>query len=203
MRFHKENNLLVNAEAEAGIHLWNPLREPSAGTMSLLAIPVSIIFGYLLYLGWSKSIPNLKDIDILGSYVALKLILGFSVLIFIHEVIHLLCHPRLGASSHSIVGIIPKHLMFYAMFNGEWSCRRFIGCLLAPFLVLSILPLILSYCGAPVPAYWSMISIVNAMAASGDLIAAFLLAKQVPWHASVQNIGWKSYWRVGEEASRA
>ena len=43
-----------------------------------------------------------------------------------------------------------------------------------------------------------VVSFLNTVAASGDIIGIILLAAQVPRDAIVQNRGWRSYWRPAE-----
>jgi Putative zincin peptidase len=83
------------------------------------------------------------------------------------------------------------------MYLGEMSRNRFVGVLLAPFLIISVAPLV-------VCALWSirsdlvmLVSLLNALFACVDLIGAWLLMTQLPSSAMARNKGWETWWREG------
>jgi hypothetical protein len=82
------------------------------------------------------------------------------------------------------------------------SRNRFIAILIAPFVVLSVLTLIVCAIAGithPLPVTGS---IVNALLACGDLLGVLLLLWQVPSHATIQNQTWRTYWHTEPSAPK-
>lgn len=104
-----------------------------------------------------------------------------AAIIVLHEGVHLLAHPWMGLSRHSVVGVLPRSFLFYAAYNGEHSRSRTIVMLLAPFVVLTIVPYVVS---TMVPAEWvpflASLSIINGLAASGDMLLTYQVLKTIP-----------------------
>jgi hypothetical protein len=76
------------------------------------------------------------------------------------------------------------------------SRNRFIAILIAPFVVLSVMPLIgCAIVGIthPLPVTGS---IVNAFLACGDLLGVLLIVSQIPREATIQNQSWRTYWHT-------
>jgi hypothetical protein len=119
------------------------------------------------------------------------------VLVVVHEAIHLVAHPRSGVTSSSVVGASAKPFMFYAAYLGPMSRNRMVFVLAAPFLVLSVLPLVVLGCTSPSVPHLptvALLGVVNAAMACVDLYGVALLLWQVPGGATVQNDGWSTYW---------
>jgi Putative zincin peptidase len=122
----------------------------------------------------------------------------YGVLIVVHEAIHLAFHPHQARTKNSVVGIMFKPFIFYAQYLGEWSRNRFLVVLLAPLVVLSVLPMVVVVLlGAPpmVGAFLALVSSVNALASCADIYGAALCFNQIPANARVRNNGWRSFWR--------
>ncbi|UPG90213.1 DUF3267 domain-containing protein [Luteibacter aegosomaticola] len=105
----------------------------------------------------------------------------------IHEVIHMLGHPRMGFTRHTILGFLPRHGMFYATYLGVMSRGRFIFVALLPLSLLTVVP----YLAAPyLPPTWRAVmtgvSILNGMASSGDLWIIGAVLRRIPRDAVIQ-----------------
>lgn len=96
----------------------------------------------------------------------------------IHEVVHALAFPDSLTSDKVILGYYPKGNVFFAHYDGEMTRNRFILTLVYPFLVISVLPLII---GAVVnfksPLILSL-SFVNAVLTYIDIFGAILIFSQ-------------------------
>jgi hypothetical protein len=185
---------------------WTPLREPSAGLFVWIASGVGIVNGILAALAWAAILEDGVNLSYtirgddprpwLSVLVALAIVFGFfAALIGVHELLHAAVFPGWWLSPRTLIGVWPLKGMFYAAYDGPLSRNRFLLALLTPLAVLSILPWLveaISHTGWP---QLPMISVVNAMAAGGDAFAAALIAWQVPAGATMQNQGWKSWWR--------
>jgi len=67
-----------------------------------------------------------------------------------------------------------------------------------PFIIISVLPLMVAGCGALSPAltFWAAwFSTWNAFFACGDVFGIALILFQVPRAATVQIQSWRTYWR--------
>ncbi|MCX5661055.1 MAG: DUF3267 domain-containing protein [Planctomycetota bacterium] len=199
-------------EQESG---WRRLRELGPRTLvvlgSLVGVPLAILVGY----GWSK-IPGAQasaqfDITPFGRWGTILLALGFLLalagfffsLIFVHEFVHVLACPRFGLTSDTVMGVWPSRFMAYGNHSGPVACRRFMLVGAAPFLVLSVLPLLLAWAGAPFGGLLSIISTMNAMLCGGDALICMMLLHQVPLRATVRNKGWDTWWRPLETGTTA
>jgi hypothetical protein len=167
---------------------WTVMREPSPWVMQLLALPFGAILSIALAVAWFSFTP-------LGQAPPPSAGELFGVLIAMvpaHEALHVAVHPRTG---HSILGFWPSRLLFYTHYHAELRCRRFLAILLAPLAVISLLPLVLCAASATSSAAVGFASVSNALFASGDLLAAGLVAWQIPRTATLRNKGWRVYWR--------
>lgn len=171
---------------------WRKLREPSANDIQLIGAPVGMaavaLLAGLWY--WLTPITGKPQVPPLWEVFA-----AIAVLIVVHELVHGIVHPKAGMSDHSVYGVWPSKGMFYAMYLGEMSRNRYVAVFLAPFLTISVAPLV-------VCAVWSirsdlamLVSLVNALFACVDLIGAWLLMTQLPARAMARNKGWETWWR--------
>jgi hypothetical protein len=185
--------------------VWRALCEPHPAWLQLIALPFCALGIFATLRCWIALAPAALRFEIHagasgGRWVGLSagpamFFAGFTLLVLVHEGIHLLAHPDIGRSPHSILGAWPRMLLFYAQYLGEMSRTRFIAILLMPFLVLSPgLALLAAALRWPSPILAGF-SLFNALSAGGDLFAVSLLLWQVPARAIVRNRGWKTYWR--------
>ena len=186
---------------------WRRLREMGPRTLmvigSLAGVPLSALFAY----GWSR-IPGTAltfsfDVMSLGRWgpVLLPLLLiltmavFFGVLIFVHELIHALACPGFGLTSATFLGVWPSKILAYASHNGPISFGRGIFVGMAPFLVLSVAPLLVAFAGGP---HWQLLtvtSVMNSMVCGGDVVICLMFSSQIPHDAMLRNKGWDTWWR--------
>src|SRR5688572_8558832 len=119
---------------------WRSLPQPPSPWMeNLLALPIGVVAAVTVAALWFLVTP-LRDITPAMSLPAFLLL--FAGLVVVHELIHALVHPMAGLSPHSILGCASSG--FYAHYNGEMSRNRLVAILLMPFLIISIVPLLVS-----------------------------------------------------------
>jgi hypothetical protein len=185
---------------------WTPLREPSAGLFVWIASGVGMANGVLAALVWAAILPDGVNLSYtirgddprpwLSALIGLAIVFGFlAALIAVHELLHAAVFPGRWLGPHTLIGVWPSKGMFYAHYDGPLSRNRFLLVLLTPLMVLTVLVWL---CELVFQTGWALlpvISVVNAMAAGGDLFAAGLVALQVPAEAIIQNQGWRSWWR--------
>jgi len=187
---------------------WVELKEPKPHTLvlvgSLLGVPLAVAIAF----GWEHLVGDLSlslqpNLGVTGNtgkivlaFVPLALlVVFFAMLIIVHELCHAFCTPHFGLSKDTVIGAWPKKLLFYAGYMQEMSRTRFLVMSAAPFLILSLLPLIVSVLFQASHVFWSILSTVNALLCGGDLIILYLILTQLPANSVIRNQGWNSWWR--------
>jgi hypothetical protein len=169
---------------------WSGINEPDPIRLQLWAIPVVLTVGGVLVLLFLSVTPvRLTDVP-LPLYIIV-----FPFLVPVHEIIHAVFHPRQGLSEKTFIGFWPKALLFYAHYEGELPRNRFILILAAPFVFLSLGPVLLSALWQSPHPLWAAVSITNGLSAAGDLLGIPLILFQIPGDALIKNKGWRSYWK--------
>jgi Putative zincin peptidase len=125
-----------------------------------------IIVAPIIYLVWYTFFDNAKIFAIFDAGTGIFLG-SMAAIIIIHEICHVLSHPKFGFSNDSWVGYDPKAFHFLAI-------------VLMPFLVLTILPLPLSFFLPNWISELAWCSIFNAAAAGGDVYISLIAFKRIP-----------------------
>lgn len=179
---------------------WNKIHEPGPLLMQVVAVPIAALlvvsFGYL----WSR-LGQLSPLSVPRDYqlgFTAAVVLSFPALILVHEALHAVAHPGYGLQRETIIGAWPRKLLFYAHYSGPLTRDRFLLVFAMPFLVITVLPLIISALGLlrpPLGSIFAWFSVWNAFFACGDAVGFLLLLFQVPRDAIVQNKGWRTFWK--------
>lgn len=171
---------------------WNSLSEPKPVMMQLIALPFGVVFGAIVGALWIYATPVTKN-----PVAHPVLMIGGMVALFpIHELMHAIVHPGFGFSRHTTLGLWPSRLLAYAHYDGIISRNRFIAILAMPFLVISILPLLICIVLGHASVTIAFISSLNALGACIDILGICILLFRVPSNAIVRNHGWRTYWNV-------
>jgi len=174
---------------------WTAIKEPSPWYAQLMAFPIGLIITVLLGILWYTAAPfDGFDVDDIGG----SALLWLAGIVVCHEFIHALFHPGCGTSANTYFGFWPSKLLFYAHYDSIISKRRFIVILIAPFVFISIVPLL--FCAAFQCASMTIcgVSLLNALCAAMDVFGCFLIFWSVPPGALTRNKGWKTYYRMAE-----
>lgn len=169
---------------------WQALREP---TLENLARPAGL--AGLAAMALCLALVDFGSLSF-GLLTPALVILGALALIPLHEVIHALCMPRPRPGEEILLGWWRERWVCYAFFTGEQSRERLLSVLLAPLLLLSLLPLALLRLSGTPASTLAQILVAHAFLCGGDLVGACLVARQVPRRARVRNLGWLSYWKT-------
>jgi hypothetical protein len=182
---------------------WTLIRQPTprraltqaiAAGLGLLGIP-------LLLLGlesWLFPIIDTRPIRTIGVWT-LPVVVVVSVVL--HELLHLLGHPGGGGSSASHVLVWPRKLQIGVFYDGFMTRTRWLVMRLAPLFGLTVLPALLLLAVYPflMDFYWQMFMVlvlmVNSLGAGGDLIAARIVARQVPRGGEIGIWQGRACWR--------
>jgi len=170
--------------------------EPSKSTFQSIGAALSLILGLLFFALWQLS-GVFQGVD-LSVKIIFVFVATMLLAIPIHEIFHAIVYP-LDDTENMVFGFWPDMAAFYAAYDGELTRDRWLVVYLAPFVLMSVLPLLLHWTFGIASSWLAMLSIINAAYASGDLIATYFICSQVPRDAYIQNNGWTTYWRVKEE----
>lgn len=123
-------------------------------------------------------------------------LMSLSVLLVLHEVLHLRVHPRRGWHQDSIFDVLPRQGMLYACYPGEMSRNRLLvravavcradGAAVAGLPVVEGVQLLLGDA-----------SFTSRTGAEGDLLAVYLLLPRgVAAHGIMRNRSWRTWRRI-------
>ena len=170
---------------------WKPLREPGPILMQVFALPIGLAVSTLMVLAWLYLTPVTKY----PSASPLWLVLGLLFLFPVHELLHAIVHPHQGRTADTVLGFWPSRMIFYAHYLGEVSRNRFIAILAAPFLIISVVPLLVCAVLGHSSVAWAYFSCLNAFCSCADLLGIIFFLFQIPQSAIARNQGWFTYWK--------
>jgi hypothetical protein len=176
---------------------WTPLRQWGGGRFTavalLLGLPFVIAAVILLFHAKGEVRGLFKAQPLVGGAYLLALML----MVPVHELIHALAYGQGIRSQHLIFGCWPSRGLCYAIYDSPMPRRRVLGMVVAPFVVLSVLPLLcLPWLQG---AAWGLVfafSLLHAGICGGDAIVFLRLISQISKNALVHNNGWQTYWRA-------
>jgi len=172
---------------------WVAVREPGPGKIQLIAIVTAVFVGLLLQLLFWLAGANVSPLqNIRNAPIGLGIMLG---IIPIHELLHLLCFPCFGLNKKSIIGFWPKMFVPYVYYDGVLSRNRYMLICACPVIVLSAIPVLVSFIKPDISVIIVAVSYLNCLVCGVDLVSIFLVVKQVPSDAVVRLNGFRGYWR--------
>lgn len=174
---------------------WTPLRELGAGRLALVASLLGLPFfvaAVIMLRSMSGQLRGLVETQPLAGVACL---LAFLAMMPVHELIHGLGYGPDIRSPHLIIGAWPSRGICYAIYDSPLPRTRVLRTLVAPFLVLSLLPLVcLPWLEGSAWGLGLVFSLLHAAMSAGDFIVLWSLVSQVPRNALVHNNGWQTYW---------
>jgi hypothetical protein len=172
---------------------WVAVREPPPVKLQLIAIPPMIGVALLFHL-----MCRLAGVDTSALTRIRNVPVGLAIAVVIapfHEFLHLLCLPAFGLTAESTVGFWPKMFAPYVQHCGALSRNRALLIWACPFVVISVVPLLVCLVKPDIPVIIVAVSYVNCLLRGGDLFGAVLVFRQVPSGAVVRLNGVRGYWR--------
>ncbi len=128
-------------------------------------------------------------------------VLAWLCYIPLHELLHLVWHPRFGASEQSILVVWPRKLQFGVYYEGCMSRTRWLLMRLAPFMFLSVIPASFDAIFQNVAfthaskTFIEVVMVLNTVGCGADVAAVFLVMRQVPRSAHLCFRGGRAYWQ--------
>jgi hypothetical protein len=183
----------LDSEIEQPDYNWKPIEKMSVWEFQLKATPIGIIAAILIGFLWSYIIPVndfINEIKFPNTVIIFALCLIGTLII--HEILHLIVHPKYGNSEESLLGFWPSKMFLYALYKGEMNRTRTCIMLVMPFLLISIIPLLTSVIIMKTTYWIAYISILNAYLSCGDLYSIIWTLKKLP-QGSIRKLNW---WKV-------
>jgi hypothetical protein len=176
---------------------WTIVHEPTLPGFQLKAIPIAVVTTLVLAALWLMLTPVWQMFGTMTFPLPISTFIACLLgVIVVHELIHASVHPHLGLSGKTIIGFWPSRMFLYTIYVGELTRNRCLVVLIMPFIVISILPLVVA-AATQTGSFWvGYISILNALLACGDLLAAYMTIRLFPAGASIRTKEWLTYWRL-------
>jgi hypothetical protein len=172
---------------------WVYVREPGPVKLLLITIPLVVLVGLLFKLAfWLAGVDVSPLSNIKNAPIAFVIMLG---VVPIHELLHLVCLPGFGLGEKSIVGFWSKMFVPYVYYDGILPRNRFMLICACPAIVLSAIPVLVSFIKPNIPVIIVAVSYLNCLVCGIDLVSIFLVLKQIPSDAVVRLNGFRGYWR--------
>jgi len=178
---------------------WKPLREPDAELKYALSFPLAFSVSTAVLVLWLLSATTLSEIAI----DPLTLVVAFAVLAPLHELAHAAAFPRSTGARPATIAFRPSQFLLTARYSGELSRNRYLCVLAMPFVAISVVPIVAF---AMLGYGWSqvaLISLLNALISSGDVLTIILVLAQVPPDAVIRNQGDTAVWKTRGSPIRA
>lgn len=183
----------INEDFDPEEEGWTPMKEVSPVAAQFIALPIGFLVAWGLHEAWSSA-----GASVFRAILSAWIFAWMPIVIIAHELIHGLFHPGAGFSSKSTYGFWPAKLVAFAYYDGAMSRRQFLTSLIAPFVIISLGPLLVSPFLETISPMFAFISIFNALLSCVDILGVLFVAAMVPKSARMRNKGWQSYYQVSE-----
>lgn len=167
---------------------WIPLKESSnLWIVQLQAVPFMVV-NIILMLILMRAMGIIFELNIT------TMLISFLFFMPIHELFHALFFPENLMSKNVFFGFTFKGIAPFAAYIGEMKRNTLIKCLLAPFVIITVLGFLYLIIFGRNDLIEHII-VFNAMGACADCLGVFLLLKQVPQNSMVRNKKIRTYWK--------
>lgn len=164
----------------------------------LIAWLVGPVVALLLALALFTSVDAFTEIRLEG-FSFFRFLAIYFLIVVAHEAIHALVHPDRGLSEKTILGFWPSKGIFFAHFEGPRSRTNFLMGIIAPFILLTAVPLVLAIICDWTSWIIGAVIIWNGLSSAIDLIGFFTILLNVPRNSEVRNLGWHTYWLLQDQ----
>ncbi len=170
---------------------WRSLHQPDAELAHLLTFPLAFVAGTAVLVLWLVLAPFAP---VRPEFV--QLITVFAVLVPLHELTHAATFPRGTGAGRTTIAFSLRGPRLSAEYDGTLSQARLVTTLLMPMIVISLLPVLATALLGRASTSLALLSLINAVVSSGDLLVAILVLAQVPPAALVRIKGGEILWQV-------
>jgi hypothetical protein len=185
---------------------WRRVDSPQPWVSNLMALAagVALIMGlFVILIVASVVTTNVEMSDTQASTPWASVVLALAIYIPLHESLHAAGHPGFGLSPQTIMVFWPARLRFGVYYAGCMSRRLWLWMRILPLIGLTLFPttlLVLSHwvrMPDPLKVFFQVLMLVNGLGAGGDVVAMFLVRRQVPAGTQMCFWGGRAYWRGG------
>lgn len=166
---------------------WYKLKTPGIILTQILGISIAVSVVGLIY-SYIINYTYIEDIYL----DMVEVIVSFIIIIPMHGIMHKLILPDL---KQTIFRIIPNKIISCSFLKREVSRNRLVISLIFPFVMLTILPIIVLSFIRVENNFVCILIIINAVVSYVDILTIFLLLLQVPKSAYIKNIDNETYWK--------
>lgn len=178
---------------------WHALREPRAGVLMLIAVPLGMLLAVAVALAWTRVIVFSPPPDAFALTITLPGLMGSALALLaflaIHEALHVVPALVAGSSRHVVVGFWPRYAAPYVAYTGELSREVQLVSGALPLIVLTVAPFAVAWVVPVAGPVMAALSIVNTLGSGADLMMLTLILKQVPARATIRNHGQATWWK--------
>ena len=113
----------------------------------------------------------------------------------IHEFLHAVIFKGGLTSKRVVFGFYPKVFGFYAYYNGKITRHRYIIIAVFPFLMLTVIPLMVVTLFQVECKYLVEVIFASGMGSGMDILGIIIILRQVPRQSVLISSGMKTYWK--------
>lgn len=157
--------------------------------LGVISLAICAGIGLIELLDFSPSNTNLLGFI----FEIIYLIFGIAILLITHELMHAISLPK--SKGKIVIAYSLKLGMLQVGFTGKVRKHEYVIYLLAPFVLLTLLPIVVTLAGWP--QAWFVFPIVfNSMVSGIDITLVYFALKQIPPHATVASFNEGLFWRT-------
>lgn len=170
---------------------WHRLNIPPLWALHILSLPAGALVASLILVAWVLVMPKIQVVFSPAYQVILVVLATLAAGI----PVRLLSHPGWGFTSKSWVGLWPSRVAFYTAYSDELPKRNHVLQYSITFIVLSVLPLVVSVVFKFYSGWLVFVSCLSAFVFAVDVFIALFIAMRVPAHSVLSGRGFEAYWR--------
>jgi hypothetical protein len=178
---------------------WQLVREPSPGAWLIMALPTGLLAGGVFAVLWVALTPLVFALDTLAflASTSARIVCVVGVIVA-HELIHIAIQPKAGGSPYSVLVFWPARFLLFAAYTGELTRKRCLVMLLMPFVLLSVVSLLIAVVTQEALEWVAFTSTFNALLAGGDIVSTAIAVRRIPPGGIVRMHGWNTFLRRAE-----
>ena len=169
---------------------WTFLKEPRPSTLFLIALFLAVLSGLETTFLWVTLTP-VKFARLNPLYA----LLAVPCIIPLHELIHALVLPVKQDRYRTFFGFWPARFAFYIHYTGPISRTRYMTISIFPYLLLSILPILICASLQTTSYAVAYAGIGNSFACGADFATFLIILLRVPPNTTLRQQGYKTWWK--------
>jgi len=178
------------SDSEFATGEWRRVPRPPLWVVHVLSLPIGALMALLVLVAWVFLTPRFEVAFEPGYKVALV----FSSVVLLGMILQISTYPGMGLSNQSVLGLWPSRLTPYTAHSSKLTKRQFVATSMLPFMVLSILPLLLA-AALRTSSGWLIFGSCLAAGIYGTNVVLALPALRLPAHCVIAGRGFQPFWR--------